>query len=122
LAHYSGETAIVVTPVTAVRRAPAYLAFIGARRFELNTEEQDHDDDQIFLPDAGLHDVLADDLRCAEPSRSNHRLSSSRRFDQTHAHEEIETKMTKFYALLAAAIVFAPVVLIATNQAAQIVS
>ncbi len=30
--------------------------------------------------------------------------------------------MTKLYALLAAVIVFAPVLLIATNQAAQIVS
>lgn len=30
--------------------------------------------------------------------------------------------MTKFYALIAAAIVFAPVVLIACNEAAQIVS
>jgi hypothetical protein len=78
--------------------------------------------DQILFPDAGGDVVGPNGLRHDEPSRTDGRLSDQRRDrPQTKPNSEIRL-MTKFFALIAACAVFAPVALSVMTQAAQIVA
>lgn len=76
--------------------------------------------DQVLFPDAGGDVVGPDGLRHDEPSRANGRLSDQHR---NHPNRIRKIKpMTKFFALIAACAVFAPVALSVMTQAAQIVA
>jgi hypothetical protein len=101
-----------VTDVTAARKARRYLLFIEARPSPRT--KRSNDNDQVLQPDVGGDAVGPDGLRDVEPSRADGGLTSGASAERND--------MTKFYALLAAIAIFAPVAFATINQAALVIA
>jgi hypothetical protein len=76
--------------------------------------------DHVLFPDAGFDADGACRLRDDEPSRSDGCLSNLPA--EPNQLRKAPNQMTKFFALIAACAVFAPVALSVMTQAAQIVA
>ena len=96
-----------------------YLLLIEARPTGLPKRSKSND--QVLFFDVGGGFVGPDGLGHDEPSRSDGRLSDQSSHRHTQSNSEIKP-MTKFFAIIAACAVFAPVALSVMTQAAQIVA